>query len=123
MEEIKEKRKPLVKNRRFKTEEMFLETFDKYLEECIEKEKLPNVSGFAYFARIERKTFYNQQKLYPFAFDLINSALEDETINNLTQPHQIRSLMLMNRYGYTNKTETKNETSVGGEGIKFEFKR
>lgn len=123
MEEVKKKRKPLIKNRKFKSEEIFLETYEKYLEYCIENEKMPNVSGFAYFAKIERKTFYNQKELYPFVFDLINSSLEDETINNLTQPHQIRTLMLTNRYEYANKTETKNETTLEGEGITFEFKR
>lgn len=116
----KKKRKPLIKNRKFKTEEIFLEMFENYLEDCIVKEKLPNVSGFAYYAKIERKTFYNQKEIYPYVFDLINSSLEDETINNSTQPHQIRSMILANRYEYQNN---RTETTVEGGGITFEFKR
>ncbi len=101
--------KTLDKKRVFKTEQAFLNRFQDYLEDCAEKEKLPNISGFAYFAKIVRKTFYNQEKIYPRAFDLINSALEDETLNNTTQPPQIRTLVLTNRYRYSNKSEVVSE--------------
>lgn len=101
--------KTLNKKRVFKTEQAFLNCFQDYLEDCEAKDKLPNISGFAYFAKIVRRTFYNQEKVYPRAFDLINSALEDETLNNTTQPPQIRTLVLTNRYRYSNKSEVVSE--------------
>ncbi len=113
----------LNKKRVFKTGDAFFNCFQDYLEECAEKEKLPNVSGFVYFARIARKTFYNQEKAYPFEFDLINSCLEDETLNNTTQPHQIRTLILTNRFRYNAKGEELGEDNENDGGVTFEFKR
>ncbi len=99
----------LNKRRVFKTGDAFFNCFQDYLEDCAEKEKLPNISGFVYYARIARKTFYNQEKVYPFEFDLINSCLEDETLNNTTQPPQIRTLILTNKFRYANKNEIISE--------------
>lgn len=89
----------------FETEKVFEDTFIKYLKDCEKKKKMPNVAGFAVFARIGRERFYEQKKLYPDTFELINAMLEDEVINSKNVSDTVRIFYMKNKCGYKDKIE------------------
>jgi len=89
--------------RSFSSNDDFFSRFLQYLDFCEDKKKFPNIAGFCMFCDITRETFYASQSYYSDAFEKIQQALEDSTLND---KNTIRSIFyLKNKFGYTDKQE------------------
>lgn len=101
-------------NRAFKTEKVFLNSFNKYIENCIDKNYMPNIAGFCRFTRINRDTFYAQKNYYSDTYSLIQEILEDEAINTKAVGDSLKQFYLKNKFNYKDKQEidTKNKTNT-----------
>ncbi|MGL5646721.1 MAG: terminase small subunit [Clostridium sp.] len=114
-----------MKKRIFETEESFMNKFEEYLESCEQRERLPNVAGFCFFAKIGRSSFYEQKAFFPDTFSLINSSLEDEALNNKGVAPSVLCLYLKNKCRYADKVEQvvvseNNNKNVDLSGLTFE---
>ncbi len=93
--------------RSFKDAEAFEEKFDKYVDRCINLERLANIAGFCAFASITRETFYKQKEYYSDTFNIIQQILEDEAINHKATSMGI--FYLKNKFNYVDKQEIKSD--------------
>lgn len=94
----------------FKTEKVFLEAFVNYLQECQEKDKLPNIAGFCARNDITRETYYQQREYYPKTHAKVEMLLEDAAINAKIGD-SFKMFYMANKFGYRSKKEV--ETTVG----------
>ena len=98
--------------REFTTEQDFEDKFNEYVEHCIERDRLPNVAGFASYCKMHRDTFYKQKPRYPETFDIIQSVLEDETINSKGVKEALKIFILKAKYGYRERNENEVATNM-----------
>ncbi len=105
--------------RKFKTDKEFLEKFNKYIKDCEKREKLPNVAGFCVYSLMTRETFYKQKEYYSDTFDIVNSSLEDNALNNKTVSPTILSLYLKNKCNYADKVENNNTNTNTNKNYDF----
>ena len=84
--------------------------FDAYVKNCAVRQRFVNVAGFCVFANISRTTFYNYRKndKYELAMDYIDNVMEDETLNVPNKQYPIAILYLKNKFGYSDKVESRN---------------
>lgn len=97
--------------RSFKDEKEFQDTFNKYIDECIKNEYLPNIAGFCVFADITRETFYNQEEYYFDTFKRIQNILEDKVINARIND-TFKIFYLKNKFGYKDRTELDSNVNA-----------
>lgn len=97
--------------RAFKTDNDFEKKFIDYIDYCNQKERLPNVAGFAVFANINRDTFYAQKEIYPDTFKKLNDMLEDEALNNKYTNDTLKIFYMKNKCGYKDRQEIDNTTN------------
>ena len=50
--------------RKFKTEQDFINSVKAYISYCEEKQRLPNIAGFAVYCDMNVDTFYAQKEYY-----------------------------------------------------------
>lgn len=93
--------------RAFKTKDVFIEKFKKYIYQCESDSKLPNIAGFCVFCDINRDTFYAQEEYYSDTFKKIQDILEDTTINAKIND-TFKIFYLKNKFGYKDKQENIN---------------
>lgn len=103
----------IISQRAFATGKDFENKFKEYVEFCKEKERMPNVAGFAVYADINQDTFYAQRDYYSESFKKVNDILEDEAINNHTLNDARVIFYMKNKCGYKDKIE--NENSLKGK--------
>ena len=84
--------------------------FDAYVESCAIRKRFVNIAGFCVFANMSRTTFYNYRKNvnYEQAMDYIDNVMEDETLNVSNKQYPIAILYLKNKFGYSDKVESRN---------------
>ena len=107
MEEKRGKAQP----RSFKDDKEFQDTFNKYIEECVSKEYLPNIAGFCVFANINRDTFYQQEQYYSDTFKKIQNILEDKVINAKIND-TFKIFYLKNKFSYKDRTELDSNVNA-----------
>lgn len=91
--------------RRFSEGQDLIDHMLAYVKECKSKKRLPNVAGFCVYCKMSKETFYQHRGYYPDAFDMVNSILEDHVINDHFVGEKLRMLYLMNKFGYTNRSD------------------
>jgi hypothetical protein len=96
----------------FKTAEELENKFLEYIDYCNDNERLPNVAGFARYAKINRDTFYAQEQYYSDTMKKINDILEDEALNNKYTNDTLKIFYMKNKCGYKDKQEIDNKVSV-----------
>ena len=106
--------------RKFENPQMLLDYFSDYIQYCEDNKKLPNIAGFTVYCYKIKDLYFNIDTYYATtgksefseALRIINTSLEDSTLNNDTQSNLIRLAYLNNKCGYVNtsRTESKNIT-------------
>ena len=112
--------RPRGQPRAFETEQDFLNKFKDYIDYCVEKERFPNIAGFARFAEITRDTYYAQKEYYSDIYTMTRDILEDEVWQDNTYRAQ---LYLKSVFGHTDRqaVESNNtNTNLNAEMTKEE---
>jgi len=67
----------------FKTEQIFRDKLEEYLNHCGNEKckRLPNIAGFCAYCRITRIEFLSLEKKFPLQYDVTISTFIDEAIN------------------------------------------
>ena len=94
--------------RAFATEQDFLNKFKDYIEYCVEKERFPNIAGFARYAEITRDTYYAQKEYYSDIYNMTRDILEDEVWQDNTYRAQ---LYLKSVFGHTDRQAVVSENT------------
>lgn len=93
--------------RAFQNPEDLENKFIEYLNFCEDKERLPNVAGFAVFANINRDTFYEYATIHSDTFKKVNAMLEDEALNNKFVSDTLKIFYMKNKCGYKDRQEVE----------------
>lgn len=88
----------------FETEEDFVSKVKEYMKFCEDKEKLPNIAGFAVYCDMNVDTFYAQQEYYSEAYKKVQNILEDAVINGKAND-TMKIFYMKNKFGYKDKQE------------------
>lgn len=94
--------------RKFKTQEDFINKFKEYIKKCKVEKDLPNIAGFCVFCDINRDTFYAQEEYYSDTYKKVNDILEDATINAKDINDTFKIFYMKNKFGYKDKQENIN---------------
>ena len=97
--------------RSFINENEFEDTFNKYIEQCMAKEYLPNIAGFCVFANMNRDTYYQQKEYYSDTFKKTQEILEDYTINAKIND-TFKIFYMKNKFGYKDRTELDSNVNA-----------
>jgi len=96
---------------KIKSPEEMKELFAEYLQNCQEKNKVPNISGFAVYCGVYRDYFNQLQRDKEEQFGstvrMIIDTIADLTLDRayISEKNQALSIFLLKNYGYTDKTE------------------
>lgn len=91
--------------RKFKTQEEFINKFKTYIEKCKVEKDLPNIAGFCVYCDINRDTFYAQEQYYSDTYKKVNDILEDATINAKDINDTFKIFYMKNKFGYKDKQD------------------
>jgi len=99
--------------RAFKDEDAFKQKFLDYLEDCIERDRFPNIAGFCVFADITRDSYYAQKEYYSDTYLKTRDMLENEVWQDKTHRGP---LYLKSVFGHTDRQAVEStNTNVNVE--------
>lgn len=98
--------------RKFKTQEEFINKFKEYIRKCKEEKDLPNIAGFCVYCDINRDTFYAQEEYYSDTYKKVNDILEDATINAKDINDTFKIFYMKNKFGYKDKQDIDANVST-----------
>ena len=93
--------------RKFKTEQDFINSVKAYIGYCEEKQRLPNIAGFAVYCDMNVDTFYAQKEYYSDAYKRVQCILEDGVINGKAND-TMKIFYMKNKFNYKDKLENIN---------------
>ena len=93
--------------RKFKTEQDFVNKVIEYISHCELKGKLPNIAGFAVYCDMNVDTFYAQKEYYSESYKKVQAILEDGVINGKAND-TMKIFYMKNKFNYKDKIENLN---------------
>lgn len=93
--------------RKFKTEQEFIDRVKEYISYCEQKNRLPNIAGFAVYCDMNVDTFYAQKEYYSEAYKRVQGILEDGVINGKAND-TMKIFYMKNKFNYKDKIENLN---------------
>ena len=93
--------------RRFKTEQDFVNKVIEYISYCEGKGRLPNIAGFAVYCEMNVDTFYAQKEYYSETYKRVQAILEDGVINGKAND-TMKIFYMKNKFNYKDKIENLN---------------
>lgn len=106
----------------FKNEQEFLDAIERYLKNCDEVKKMPNIAGFAAFNKMGRETYYDYAKKYPNTKKRFESFIEDIWVQRLGGNSPTGSIFyLKNAFREHYKDRNETDLTSGGKPIKNEI--
>lgn len=93
--------------RKFKTEQDFVNKVIEYISYCEGKSRLPNIAGFAVYCEMNVDTFYAQKEYYSETYKRVQAILEDGVINGKAND-TMKIFYMKNKFNYKDKIENLN---------------
>ena len=93
--------------RKFKTEQDFVDKVIEYISYCEGKGRLPNIAGFAVYCEMNVDTFYAQKEYYSETYKRVQAILEDGVINGKAND-TMKIFYMKNKFNYKDKIENLN---------------
>lgn len=93
--------------RKFDSGEELISKLRVYIKYCEEKNRLPNIAGFAVYCDMNVDTFYAQKDYYSEAYKVCQAILEDGVINGKAND-TMKIFYMKNKFNYKDKLENIN---------------
>ena len=102
------------------TEEEFEDKIARYLSNCWDKQRLPNIAGICVALDIGRTQFYEYTKRYPNTIRKVRAHIEDAWVNRLGEVGATGAIFyLKNAFRSIYKDKTETDIKTGGKPFKF----
>ena len=97
--------------RKFATADDFVNKAKEYIIYCIDKDRLPNIAGFAVYCDMNVDTYYAQKDYYSEAYKEVETMLEDAVINGKAND-TMKIFYMKNKFNYRDKQEIESNVNL-----------